>query len=238
MSKIRFSRTRNAPVRCTGGDGSLAFLAPFAALVLFVPHAPPGVARAVARQGPLGVYGPVLGAGTLGAGRAWVWEADSGIYVTADSGAHWKKVTPYGSGDPANVLGVEFLNAERAWAAIAVPDGKRVGVKVWRTEDGGKGWTAVRLPSSFPTGYDRAYLDFLPAGSGFVLVQLYHRAGSPGKGNLFYTANWGATWSEVDAAAPVDAGIWFTSAHDGFGTDAKGTLWNTGDGGKQWIRSA
>lgn len=236
--RLSSPRTRSAPALWTGSVGSLAFLAPFALLVPLVRQAPAGVARVGAWAGPLDAYGPVLGAGTLGAGRAWVWEADSGIYVTADSGAHWRNVTPYGSGDPANVLGVEFLNALRAWAAIAVPDGKRVGVKLWRTEDGGMGWRATRLPSTFPTGYDRAYLDFLPGGSGFVLVQLYHRAGSPGKGDLFYTANWGATWSEVDAAAPVDAGIWFTSASNGFGTDAKGSLWHTVDGGKQWARAA
>ena len=157
--KLRFSRTRNAPAWCMGSVGLSAFLAPFAVLVPFVPQTPAVVAGVGASARLPDVYGPVLGAGTLGAGRAWVWEEDSGIYVTADSGAHWKNVTPYGSGDPANVLGVEFLNSERAWAAIAVPDGKRAGVEVWRTEDGGKAWTAVRLPSSFPTGYDRAHLD-------------------------------------------------------------------------------
>ena len=181
-----------------------------------------------------GVHGPVLGAGAIGVGRMWVWEL-SGLYLTVDSGAHWDDITPQRSGDPANILAVQFLNASDAWMAIAVPEGE-AGVRVWRTTDSGREWSAARLPGSVKLGVNSAYLDFLGTRAGFALVQLYHPKGYPGKGELFYTTNGGAVWSEVDGDAPVDTGVWFTNGLDGVGTDSARRLWRTTDGGKKWVQ--
>jgi photosystem II stability/assembly factor-like uncharacterized protein len=183
--------------------------------------------RALAASG-----GPPVGSmGLVGPASIWVLDGD-GLFVSGDGGSSWKQVAPPGAGDPlANYESIEFLSAQQGWLAVSGMN----SIKVYRTTDGGSAWQSAALPASlFPDGWESADLSFLSPADGWLTVQLHTRSGEPVQSLLLSSTDGGASWSLVNAKAPVTS-IKFSSPAMGWGLGADGaTLYRTTNGGRSW----
>ncbi|MCL6521464.1 MAG: hypothetical protein K6U79_03715 [Firmicutes bacterium] len=177
--------------------------------------------------------------------RGWA-VAGSMILRTADGGASWWDVTPAGAG--AGVTGWDgaFLDASHAWVVSQPRDPGRP-VVLYRTEDGGRSWTASPLGMA---GF--AQVRFVDRRTGWILLHQGAGAGSEAV-TLLLSRDGGASWQEVVGAHPgatggpglsVFAGIksgaafadarhaWLTGVWAGRGI----LLYRTADGGQSWSR--
>lgn len=123
-----------------------------------------------------------------------LWQQNHcGIFRSTDGAATWENVTdPAGLADYGFCLAVDHSNPERAWVIPAVSDEERVAaglaLTVCRTDDGGKSWQPLRkgLPPSYC--FDIVFRHSLTIDSRQL-------AFGTTTGNLFYSDDFGESWS-------------------------------------------
>lgn len=165
------------------------------------------------------------------------------IWVTRDAGSTWaKQPIPCPAPEFNAVPSLATLDGRVLW--IACPTEPSAGQQlkaVYLSLDGGATWrvrasnlvqqpTAGSIPSS---GYIRQLTLSTPS-TGFL---------SLGRGGMFRSVDWGATWTDTGLPNAADAGVfspWFVDALHGWavtdgpegGVDRR--LWSTSDGGASW----
>jgi photosystem II stability/assembly factor-like uncharacterized protein len=179
----------------------------------------------------------------IDAGRGWVL-TNRKLLVTDDGGTTWIDATPPGLHRSIQHAGVDFLDADHAWLAVAGSprggshDSEGV-VRVWRTRDGGGFWSVAKVPlaESPPFGVYAA-----PRFGSFDLSHGWMLVGEPGNtgfdhGALLYvTHDGGARWRYV-AHSPAGYGdTAFSSPTAGVASGGAMTqqVWRTTDAGRSW----
>jgi photosystem II stability/assembly factor-like uncharacterized protein len=179
----------------------------------------------------------LLGAGYFPTGsQAWISEA-SGLSVpagqqpavivshTADGGLTWQSAA-LSVTIPEGVISMSFVNDRDGWSEAAV--GGAAGtdlVKIFRTTDGGRSWTAVS--------------DFAEYGHKTGLVFVNSTTGWADSAGLYVTRDAGITWrQQLISGAPgqgTASGALPTlfNSHDGLLLGGSGIL-VTHDGGSTW----
>jgi hypothetical protein len=161
-----------------------------------------------------------LGLTTGGGLASFVVRADSPRYVTGNGAVNGYLATRLQARTISDVFGTRTLGAAYSYAATAAyyqvqlqtergnPDWALaavhhdgIGVRVYRTTDGGATWAAQ---SSLPTAYDtlngatwQPGLWMNPDGSGEALVSAARVVGSPPLADFWRTTDYGATWSKI-----------------------------------------
>src|SRR5437588_5082463 len=167
------SRRRPAALLSAGASVALVVLAVSVAIAIRtvredVRHGPPAPAsHAGAVAGPL-----VRDLGSFAGGGAWVLNG-TGLYRTDDWGAHWQTVSPSVPNPGAALLAATFTDSRHGWAAAAVP-ASNLRVTVYRTDDGGRTWTASVVPATFTYGFGVSHLSIYDAEHGGGAVERSH----------------------------------------------------------------
>jgi photosystem II stability/assembly factor-like uncharacterized protein len=210
------------------------------------PTAPPPTPTPAANAGP---------AGMIDLDHGWA-VGDQRLLLTADGGSSWRDANPPAptqGGFPANLLNVQFIDAEHGWVAFAEPfklatDPGFGRIDVWRTSNGGLTWAKTELPKA-KINNDGDVLgpfsfDFLDASDGFAFLSGNY-VHSLGDSDLYYTADGGKTWSADRPTGNGSAGvegssISFTTADDGVvvGSPVGSGIFVTHDGGRTWAEAA
>ena len=196
----------------------------------------------------------VLAGGLLDTANGWALTGQR-LLVTADGGSTWRDVSPsagFSSSDLANPLGIDFVDRQHGWLAVAEPFKSRSDtsygrIDVWRTADGGQHWTKGQLPKAILNRYGEilppVQFDFLDATHGFAFLS-GNIAQGRNDSDLFWTADGGRTWSADRPTGTGNAGIEGTVA---FATANDGVIVNalhgngivvTHDGGLTWADAA
>jgi photosystem II stability/assembly factor-like uncharacterized protein len=143
-------------------------------------------------------------------------------------------------------------------AAVHVPRGRRTAhgapavgraATLYRTTNGGLGWTQRSTPEAVPQA-----LDFINTDDGWLLIADSENAGPAGLPDLWVTHNGGITWTSLESA-PINASTGYSPTIDlgGLNLDFLTTevgwaappwtaeplgapdLMQTSDGGKDWV---
>jgi len=145
----------------------------------------------------------------------------SGVFVTHDGGANWKRVE--GHGMPNSPLGkidvaIAPKNSKRVYALIQTADQG----SVWRSDDGGENWAVVNWQRALigRAGY-YIRLAVSPTNPDEVLVADSSFWVSTDAGKSFRTANWGGgdthdIWMDPDGKRVIvthDGGMNITTDH-------------------------
>lgn len=200
----------------------------------------------------------------VGAGAGWAI-TNAGILYTTDGGETWAPRGPDGA-DPAGLQpapathgwgGAAFAGSGEAWVTAAGPG----TVTVFHTSDAGRSWSSAKVDPEADAGMDRSDtpavigLTFPTPNDGWLLVTAGGIATGSQDIELYRTADAGATWKMLAAAAQeqpspsglsaegVKTGIGFAGPERGWITGYRGTqpgmwLYETGDGGRSWHTSA
>jgi photosystem II stability/assembly factor-like uncharacterized protein len=186
---------------------------------------PPSLASAAVRD-----------AGLLAGSGAWALTADRVALETTDGGA-WTDVTPAGV-NADMIRSAMFLNAQDGWVAVSGPDATNgaVPLLVYRTSDGGHTWAISKADESVllaDSARGPARFSFTDPRHGWLEADMAS-SGSFSDGNLYRTADGGATWTKL--RIPIAGSITFVSTEDGFITGGVegNQLYATHDGGVSW----
>ncbi len=155
----------------------------------------------------------------------------STLFHTRDAGRHWQRDFLVSGGHAA---GLRFFDSRRGVLPIY---GEAGGVRVLQTEDGGRSWQPVPLPS-LVSGY--AGVEFVDAQHAW-LTQWATQASPAGAANfeLYRTADVGQHWQRFPNAAlnglpgPPSRPPVFASAKDGW-VQVGSQLYASPDGGDSW----
>lgn len=172
------------------------------------------------------------------------------IYATADGGLTWSQLVTGRQGDGSTLgnqamgcpmSGITFASSRLGWltwdcfhsgpATNPPPSGSMVAA----TQDGGRSWQTIQLPS-FPTTSDfscGAFPPVLTFGQG-VLPASCGGIGRPGFDAVYATADSGRTWTF--RKLPFFGGnLDFVDANTGYTFSSAGVaLYRTTDGGASW----
>jgi photosystem II stability/assembly factor-like uncharacterized protein len=148
------------------------------------------------------------------------------IYRTNDGGKTWRvQATP---GDWGYVRHIRFIDSD---VGIALTDHDAI-----RTHNGGATWTKVNDPRACLNDEERGLYEGKPS-SAYTLDSSFAWIAFDDGRMLRTTANDGQTWLEIrpcDQSRPVV--IHFSSMNRGHGLGSDGFLYETTDGGKQWVK--
>ncbi len=204
------------------------------------PHhpTPPVVVIAKASLQNLDMVNPAVGWGITKTGR---------VLRTTDGGKTWLDVTPKGEPKSAPGYGgpaIGTTDGSHAWLAVSQLSSisqQLPVVIVYRTSDGGLSWQHVTLQQN-----GTPQIQFLPSGTGFLLLHQGAAAGSEGV-LLLRSADAGASWQVISQGTPQSNARIFGGDKSGFGfLDAQHgwitgewaadsiLLYETQDGGKTW----
>jgi photosystem II stability/assembly factor-like uncharacterized protein len=194
---------------------------------------------------------------TPNSGWALVQDESTGglhLIVSADGGTTWRDVTSVVAPRSARVAGDPFFSGrDDGWVPVdrGAGDGRRAGLLVDRTTDGGRHWEAGKVLS----GPAQADVFFLNQAAGWLEATAGAAMGCE-PAQIYATHDSGLTWREVSASPLCDGtggtangigagcdkdGIGFASATVGFAA-----LWCNGgtsglersvDGGRTWAPS-
>lgn len=190
------------------------------ALLIVAACSTPAPARLVSAAG-------IRSAG-LGGGLGWVFQG-GGFLVTQDGGDHWTRLPgPPNVGQGTSTA--QVVNAAAAWVAWIDPANNRV-VHVARTRSAGVHWdtSTVRL-GSVPA--HRVSLSFANAQIGWLVTDEQQTMNSD-FGQLFATADGGATWTERPAV--TGKSVLLLASGRGFAVSAPAfRLWTSAGAGADW----
>ena len=215
---------------CGGGGGSTSSSTsstPQVAASSVLPIAPAGqgIWRARWQPGRPGVV--------IDAGRSKVW-------LTRDGGDSWRQVTPLIDGlsgkdaglDGPRLLDVDFRDNVHGLVLIeaAVSNGWRVDV--YRTSDGGVGWSALgTVTTRSAEAGERVTLSYLDEKVAHVFVQ----SAALTAGRLLVSDDAGTTWARRGGADTPATALRFRDATSGVGVAADRSIVVSSDGGQSWI---
>ena len=181
-------------------------------------------ARGVAVASDVSLYGLSFTDATHG----WVCGAQGNedwyggrCYVTIDSGATWRDVTP----DPdAVLLDGSFLPGGEGWVA------GRNG-RIFHTADGGESWE--RQSAAIGAGVDLAGIQFVDAQNGWAVGSCWPlEYGGMGWALILHTVDGGQTWVQQDCGvAPSAQSVSALDATSAWAAGNEGLVLRTGDGG-------
>ncbi|GEM_PF-3322204 len=139
-------------------------------------------------------------------------------YVTADSGATWKDVTP----DPdALLFDCSFLPGGAGW--VVSQNGK-----IFHTADGGTTW--LRQAAAVGANVDFSGIDFVDAQNGWAVGSCW--PGGFGWAIILHTTDGGQTWTQQDLGVTSAAGqMAARDALSAWAVGGDGLVLRTGDGG-------
>ncbi|MDQ2769029.1 MAG: T9SS type A sorting domain-containing protein [Bacteroidota bacterium] len=128
---------------------------------------------------------------------------------------------------PAEFALIHFFNTTTG-IALSYPASGSTNWGVYRTTNGGAGWSAVSAAISFPLTYS-----FAKEGKGNSLWI------SPATGNMVYTSDGGLTWASSDTGLASGSRVVFRDslyglAYGGGGQANRRQLARTADGGRTW----
>ena len=168
------------------------------------------------------------------------------IYGTRDSGATWSMLVDPMDVNQGSIMGcyksgLGFVDAEHGWLAGSC-NGVAAGVLLFKTQDGGKTWSAVKLtaPSEAPTIYTAQDVScgsfppvFFSAQDGLMEVACsqFDQA-KPARTWLYFTSDGGANWKPRLAPASKGSYQFLRAAQGWFVGDNH--VFSTQDGGKTW----
>lgn len=163
------------------------------------------------------------------------------VLRTVDGGQTWNDVTPPQlMNKQSTFAGGLSLNANDAWF-VSGPSMTRGDASVFRTSDGGKTWSKVKLARN----YEMTWISFVSPRTGWILASRGAALGME-PSDLYYTKNGGITWSKIDGAegnlplSKVKTGLSFENVKTGWMTIdnevqfGRVSLFVTRDGGYTW----
>lgn len=172
------------------------------------------------------------------------------IYVTTDGGLNWSRLVSGTQGDRSTLgtqalgcpmSGLTFANLDRGWLtwdcfSSGPASGPPTGSMVAATQDGGRHWQTVELPS-FPSTSDYTCGAFPPVftlNQG-VLPVACGGFGRPGFDAVYATDDAGRTWSF--RKLPFFSGqLDFVDADTGWTIGTTGvSVYRTTNGGQDWV---
>ncbi|MEW5796329.1 MAG: YCF48-related protein [Candidatus Zixiibacteriota bacterium] len=137
------------------------------------------------------------------------------IFITADSGKTWNRITGLPIGAGSNLRDVLFADSAHGWVIGA-------GGVILRTADSGRTWS--KRPT--PTGQDLTGLDFLDQQTGWV---------SGNHGTILHTGDGGITWVSQSSGTLSDLrAVSFVDNPTGWAAGADGLVIYTVNGGATW----
>jgi photosystem II stability/assembly factor-like uncharacterized protein len=151
---------------------------------------------------------------------AWVSGDAGGVWLTTDSGHHWKNVAPPHS----SKLLFRDVEATDARHALLLAIGPKQASRIYRTTNGGRSWTKTFVNHDKHAFYD--CMAMWPGGrSGLAVSDPVH-----GKFRVIRTTNSGRTWKVLPRAG-------MPKAPGEFGFAASGTCLVTAGHQRAWIAS-
>jgi photosystem II stability/assembly factor-like uncharacterized protein len=155
----------------------------------------------------------------------------SRLLTTRDRGTHWRDITPGPREPPIQLSDARFLDAAHGWTGAVGGFGTKA-VQIFRTPDGGTTWQSSQVMVDQPLGIT---FDFVDPQHGWLVVATQASSNFARFGQLFQTADGGATWS---ALPPPPSGhpVRFISLSTGWivGGANFDQLYVTRDGGQSW----
>jgi photosystem II stability/assembly factor-like uncharacterized protein len=152
---------------------------------------------------------------------------------TQDGGSTWSDITPAGLAASA-LADVFFLSSQKGWLATPAARAETGSViGIYRTLDGGTTWVPVGPVNASPAASGQTYLEFVDDLHGWAVVE-WETSSNFSKGQLFFTADGGLTWTEL--SVPIAAPVEFSSLTVGLvaGGPQGDELYVTHDGGGTW----
>lgn len=158
------------------------------------------------------------------------------LWHTLDGARSWQKLTPSGIADAQCKDTIAFNDPQRGYLIAHDPN---TAPLVYRTNDGGKTWTAsARLPD--PPGFTSGPAGFqLRPGpvADFGNVQYVYASGNNGgrmTGYVFKSTNGGATWTFAGTPPTSDWGVFFLTPTRWIAMLLPQPSAETTDGGSTW----
>jgi photosystem II stability/assembly factor-like uncharacterized protein len=192
-----------------------------AAIVLYQQRSPAPQATATGSR-------PVVAMHFFSPADGWALVLPGALLATHDGGGHWRHITPSSRTSPIRTAA--FLDRTHGWAATV--GAVEVPLQIFRTTDGGGAWTLseVAVDSAFDVS-----LDFVDAQHGWLVVAAQTITGLVGSGELFLTADGGATWIPLPSP-PSGHPVRFINLATGWtvGGAPFNKLYVTHDGGHTW----
>jgi photosystem II stability/assembly factor-like uncharacterized protein len=159
----------------------------------------------------------------------WVVSSEK-LLMTRDGGAHWRDITPGPPEPPIQLSTAHFLDPAHGWTGAVGGFGTQA-VTIFRTSDGGTSWRSSDVTVDQPLGIS---LDFVDPQHGWLVVATQTTNGFARFGQLFQTADGGATWTTLPPA-PSGHDVRFSSLLTGWSLGANfDQLYFTRDGGHVW----
>ncbi len=150
------------------------------------------------------------------------------LFLTDDGGKSWREETIYKAADFKNgtpeFLSVKFADKNRGIIVGSVlnKDENVIDSLVMRTEDGGKNWTRIKVPSKV----ELYHLDFANSSRGWIVGD---------SGLILITNNGGLTWQFQNSGTKKALyNIDFRDSKDGFAVGDDGTILRTENSGEIW----
>ena len=149
--------------------------------------------------------------------------ASSGqLWVTNNGGAMWNSVT--WPGTPYALLSLQFFNDTTGYIA-GTHYTAGTGADTYYTSNKGTSWA----PNPSNIDWNWIYsVSFRNADTGWMIGD------NQTKGQIFYTANNGGTWTIQNSTTTFYYGISFPNSKDGFVVGASGTILATINSGTAW----
>jgi photosystem II stability/assembly factor-like uncharacterized protein len=151
----------------------------------------------------------------------WVLTSNGRIFYSSTGGKNWRILN---SDRRFEFEKISFANESNGWAITGKGD-------VYKTENSGKEWERLaRLPLE-NSSFLLYQIKFLNNSYGYVT----------GLWSTFYTSDGGKTWNNGTPQESIDKLDWapskchFLNNRDGWLADLQGRVYQTNDGGKNWI---
>jgi photosystem II stability/assembly factor-like uncharacterized protein len=156
--------------------------------------------------------------------------AGNSIFQTDDGGATWAEIRRYFASDfggaTPELYSVRFSGKKRGWVvgSVSNDDGVVVDSLVIYTNDGGRSWQRLRVP----TKQELIHLDFADEKRGWIVGV---------GGTILHTEDGGESWAAQRSGTRVTLyHVDFRNREQGWAVGEQGTVLHTADGGQSWAQ--